>query len=209
MRKRKATWSEENPDGRWRCYNIEELLKRDKLSLDLFWIKDKSLTDTDSLPAPDILAAEIADELETAFDLFSKIAKKLPQSTARTQGQVVTELSRAFALCAASDEATNIRDDVSFFQALQAALNKQSSSNGKTPEQINAAIRQLVSQAITTEGQVIDVFTACGIVQAGHQHLERSIPRRSTRTETQKRHRRSQMRVGVTKDHKSSLSFSL
>ena len=47
--------------------------------------------------------------------------------------QVVTELSRAFALCAASDEATEIRDDVSFFQALQAALNKQSSSNGKTP----------------------------------------------------------------------------
>jgi type I restriction enzyme R subunit len=74
-----------------------------------------------------------------------------------------SELSRAFALCAASDEATAIRDDVSFFQALQAALNKQSRSNGKTPEQINAAIRQLVSKAITTEGQVIDVFTAAGL----------------------------------------------
>jgi len=35
--------------------------QRDKLSLDLFWVKDKSLTDTDSLPAPDIIAAEIAD----------------------------------------------------------------------------------------------------------------------------------------------------
>jgi len=77
--------------------------------------------------------------------------------------QVVTELSRAFALCAASDEATGIRDDVSFFQALQAALNKQSSNNRKTPEQIDAAIRQLVSKAITTEGQVIDVFTAAGL----------------------------------------------
>jgi len=77
--------------------------------------------------------------------------------------QVVTELSRAFALCAASDEATEIRDDVSFFQALQAALNKQGSSNRKTPEQIDAAIRQLVSKAITTEGQVIDVFTAAGL----------------------------------------------
>ena len=80
MHKRKPTWSEENPDGRWRCYDSEELLKRDKLSLDLFWIKDKSLTDTDSLPAPDIIATEIADELETAFDLFTKIAKKLPKS---------------------------------------------------------------------------------------------------------------------------------
>ena len=77
--------------------------------------------------------------------------------------QVVTELSRAFALCAASDDATGIRDDVSFFQALQAALNKQSSQNRKTPEQIDAAIRQLVSKAITTEGQVIDVFTAAGL----------------------------------------------
>jgi len=77
--------------------------------------------------------------------------------------QVVVELSRAFALCAASDEATNIRDDVSFFQALQAALNKQSGGSGKSPEQIDAAIRQLVSKAITREGQVIDVFTAAGL----------------------------------------------
>ncbi len=79
--------------------------------------------------------------------------------------QVVMELSRAFALCAASDEATAIRDDVSFFQALQAALNKQSSQNRKTPEQIDAAIRQLVSKAISTEGQVIDVFTAAGLAK--------------------------------------------
>jgi type I restriction enzyme R subunit len=77
--------------------------------------------------------------------------------------QVVTELSRAFALCAASDEATEIRDDVCFFQAIQAALSKQSTNNKKTPEQIDAAIRQLVSKAITTEGQVIDVFTAAGL----------------------------------------------
>jgi type I restriction enzyme R subunit len=77
--------------------------------------------------------------------------------------QIVTELSRAFALCASTDSATEIRDDVSFFQAIQAALNKQSMSNGKTPEQIDAAIRQLVSKAITTDGQVIDVFTAAGL----------------------------------------------
>jgi len=82
IHKRKPTWSEENPDGRWRRYEFDEILKRDKLSLDLFWIKDQSLTDTDSLPAPDILAAEIADELEAAFDLFTKIAAKLPKAAA-------------------------------------------------------------------------------------------------------------------------------
>ena len=65
-----------------RCYEYDEILKRDKLSLDLFWIKDQSLTDTDSLPAPDILAAEIADELEAAFDLFTKIAANLPKAVA-------------------------------------------------------------------------------------------------------------------------------
>ncbi|HLX65165.1 MAG TPA: type I restriction endonuclease subunit R [Planctomycetota bacterium] len=77
--------------------------------------------------------------------------------------QVVSDLSRAFALCAASDEATAIRDDVSFFQTLQSALNKQRIGSTKTPDQLDAAVRQLVSKAITTEGQVIDVFTAAGL----------------------------------------------
>jgi type I restriction enzyme R subunit len=77
--------------------------------------------------------------------------------------QVVMDLSQAFALCSATDEATEIRDDVSFFQALQAALNKKSGENRKSPEQIDAAIRQLVSKAITTEGEIIDVFTAAGL----------------------------------------------
>src|SRR5436190_3857833 len=71
---REATWSETNPEGRWRCYDYPDLLKRDKLSLDLFWIKDKSLTDTDALPAPDIIATEIADDLEAALEQFTKIA---------------------------------------------------------------------------------------------------------------------------------------
>jgi type I restriction enzyme, R subunit len=77
--------------------------------------------------------------------------------------RVVMELSSAFALCASSDEATAIRDDVSYFQALRAALNKRGGTSGKSPEQIDAAIRQLVSSAITAEGEVIDVFTAAGL----------------------------------------------
>ncbi|MEJ7592348.1 MAG: type I restriction endonuclease subunit R [Planctomycetaceae bacterium] len=77
--------------------------------------------------------------------------------------QVVTELSRAFALCAASDEATAIRDDVAFLQTVQAALSKQSSGSRKSPEDLDAAVRQLVSKAIVAEGQIIDVFTAAGL----------------------------------------------
>ncbi len=75
--KRKPTWSEQTPEGRWRCFEYEDLLNRDKLSVDLFWIKDKSLTDTDSLPAPDVLAQEIVDELEAALEQFTKVASKL------------------------------------------------------------------------------------------------------------------------------------
>ncbi|MCA9011315.1 MAG: DUF3387 domain-containing protein [Planctomycetaceae bacterium] len=56
--------------------------------------------------------------------------------------QVTTELSRAFALCAASDEATAIRDDVAFLQTIHAALNKQSSGSRKSPEDLDAAVRQ-------------------------------------------------------------------
>lgn len=77
--------------------------------------------------------------------------------------QLVTDLSRAFALAAASDEATEIRDDVGFFQTLQSALNKSNPNSTRSPEQIEAAVRQLVSSAITTDGQVIDVFTAAGL----------------------------------------------
>jgi type I restriction enzyme M protein len=77
---RKELWSESTPDGRWRCYEYDDLIKRDKLSLDLFWIKDRSLTDTDSLPPPEVLAAEIADDLEAALEQFTKIAAKLKSS---------------------------------------------------------------------------------------------------------------------------------
>ena len=106
----------------------------------------------------------VGDGKRTLFALPALQEHILEQEDGKTRwNQVITELSRAFALCAASDEATEIRDHVALFQAIQAALNKQSSGNRKTPEQIDAAVRQLVSKAITTDGQVIDVFTAAGL----------------------------------------------
>lgn len=67
------TYSEENPDGRFRRYAVEEILTRDKTSLDIFWVKDKSLADLDNLPDPDVLAAEIVENLESAIDSFKEI----------------------------------------------------------------------------------------------------------------------------------------
>jgi len=74
---RQATWSEINPDGRWRCFDYADIIKRDKVNLDIFWLKDKSLEDADDLPAPDILAQEIADDLLTALEQFAAIAGEL------------------------------------------------------------------------------------------------------------------------------------
>ncbi len=75
----------------------------------------------------------------------------------------VTDISRAFALCAASNEAQALRDDIAFFQAVRAQLAKRSASEMRSPEDMESAIRQLVSRAITTEGEIIDVFSAAGI----------------------------------------------
>ncbi len=74
---RTETWSEENPDGRWRKFSAEEILKRDKTSLDIFWIKDKSLADLDSLPDPDVLAADIIENLQSALDNFNELMATL------------------------------------------------------------------------------------------------------------------------------------
>jgi type I restriction enzyme M protein len=79
---RKATWdADKNPEGRWRCYTYEELAARDKTSLDLFWLKDDSLNNLDNLPAPDLLADEITETLESALENFRSVAGRLGIST--------------------------------------------------------------------------------------------------------------------------------
>ena len=74
---RKATWSAENPEGRWRAYEYADLIARDKASLDIFWLKDDSLADSDNLPAPDVIAQEIVEDLEAALEQFRLIAGDL------------------------------------------------------------------------------------------------------------------------------------
>jgi type I restriction enzyme M protein len=75
---RKPTWdAERTPEGRWRAFEYDELLKRDKVNLDIFWLKDKSLEDSEDLPEPDVLAQEIADDLQMALEQFQAIADKL------------------------------------------------------------------------------------------------------------------------------------
>ena len=71
---RKATYAEDNaPEGRWRSYSYEEISSRDKTSLDIFWLKDDSLTDLDNLPDPDDLAEEIIENLEAGLNSFREV----------------------------------------------------------------------------------------------------------------------------------------
>ncbi len=87
IHKRKATWSEENSEGRWRGFDYDELVKRDKLNLDIFWLKDKSLEESEDLPEPEVLAQEIADDLRSALGQIEDVLGDLEQRA----GSVVVE----------------------------------------------------------------------------------------------------------------------
>jgi type I restriction enzyme M protein len=83
---RKATWSEKKPDGRWRAYDYDELVARDKASLDIFWLKDESLEASDNLPDPDVIAQEIVDDLESALEQFRLIANDMGKEDEKEAG---------------------------------------------------------------------------------------------------------------------------
>lgn len=75
--KRKETYSEANPEGRWRKFSYDEIIARDKTSLDITWLKDKSLADLDNLPDPDELALDIVDNLEAGLESFKAVIASL------------------------------------------------------------------------------------------------------------------------------------
>jgi len=74
-----------NPDNRqerketaqFKSFTYEELMSRDKASLDIFWLRDESLEDTDNLPAPEVIAAEIVEDLQAALAEFAAVAESL------------------------------------------------------------------------------------------------------------------------------------
>jgi type I restriction enzyme M protein len=74
---RTATWSPSNETGRWRSFTFDELVARDKVNLDIIWLRDESLEDSANLPDPDVLAVEIMEDLRAALEQFSNIAGEL------------------------------------------------------------------------------------------------------------------------------------
>ena len=76
--------------------------------------------------------------------------------------QAVRELSQAFALAVPHEEALRIRDDVGFFQAVRAALSKRAAGEARPEEELDLAVRQIISRAVASEG-VMDIFAAAGL----------------------------------------------
>ncbi len=62
---------------RFKCFSYDDLVKRDKVNLDIFWLKDEALEESANLPAPEIIAQEITDDLEAALEQFATIAEDL------------------------------------------------------------------------------------------------------------------------------------
>jgi type I restriction enzyme M protein len=87
--KRKATWSESDPSGRWRAYDYAELTQRDKCSLDVFWLKDESLEASENLPDPDVIATEIVEDLRAALEQFEAVEADLRLRAAVRRGDAV------------------------------------------------------------------------------------------------------------------------
>jgi len=103
--------------------------------------------------------------------------------------RAVRELSRAFALAVPHEEAIRIRDDVAFFQAVQAVLAKRTAGEARPEEELDRAIRRIVSKAVAPEG-VIDIFAASGLEKPDISVLSdeflaevRGMPRRNLAVE--------------------------
>ncbi|HYU63504.1 MAG TPA: N-6 DNA methylase, partial [Verrucomicrobiae bacterium] len=72
-----ADRGERTETERFRAFEYDELVARDKASLDIFWLRDESLEDTENLPAPEVIAAEIIEDLQAALDQFAAVASSL------------------------------------------------------------------------------------------------------------------------------------
>jgi len=126
----------------------------------------------------------------------------------------VTELSQAFALAVPSDEALRIRDDVGFFQAVRAVLAKSAPGRGKSDEDLDHAIRQIISKAVVSD-QVIDIFAAAGLKKPDISILSdeflaeiRGMPQRNLAVELLQKLLRNEIRTRSRRNVVQSRVFS-
>jgi len=126
----------------------------------------------------------------------------------------VRELSQAFALAVPHPEALRIRDDVAFFQAVAASLGKPAPGEARTEEELDHAIRQIVSRAVSAEG-VVDIFQAAGLSKPDISILSdeflaevRGMPQRNLAVEVLRKLLTGQIRMGRRKNIVQARSFA-
>jgi type I restriction enzyme R subunit len=127
--------------------------------------------------------------------------------------QAVTELTQAFALSVPADEAVAIRDDVGFFQGLRAVIVKGDAPPGRSQEDIEHAIRQLVSKAVAP-GEVVDIFSAAGLGKPdvsilSDEFLEevRHLPQKNLAVETLRKLLQGEIKTRTRKNVVQARSF--
>ena len=127
--------------------------------------------------------------------------------------QVVTELSKAFALAVPHEQALAIRDDMGFFQTVRAAFAKATPTEGKTQEELDTAIRQIVSKAVAAD-EVIDIFAAAGLKSPDISILSdeflqevRDLPQRNLALELLRKLLNDEIKVTARKNMVQARSF--
>ena len=128
--------------------------------------------------------------------------------------RAVRELSQAFALAVPHEEALRIRDDVAFFQAVQAVLAKRAPGDARPEEDIDHAVRQIISRAVAPEG-VMDIFAAAGLEKPDISILSdeflaevRGMPQRNLAVELLQKLLRGELRTRRRKNVVQARSFA-
>src|SRR5687767_5602475 len=128
--------------------------------------------------------------------------------------RAVRELSQAFALAVPHAEALRIRDDVAFFQAVQAVLAKRAPGEARPEEELDHAVRQIISRAVTPEG-VVDIFAAAGLAKPDISILSeeflsevRGMPQRNLAVELLQKLLKGELRTRRRKNLVQARSFA-
>jgi type I restriction enzyme R subunit len=128
--------------------------------------------------------------------------------------QAVTELSKAFALCSTEDEAIALREDIGFFQAIKAILSKHTVEGTRSKADLDLAVRQIVSSAVSSD-EVIDIFATAGLEKPeisilSDQFLEevQGIPQKNLALEVLRKLLNDEIRVRSRRNRVQSRQFS-
>jgi type I restriction enzyme, R subunit len=158
------TTSDQDKTGIDEATAVAVLLEKYEVVRDLYHGFDYS---TALAGTPQERLVMMAGAIEWVLDLHQRLAAQETEPEAkkaahRTYRDAVLALSKAFALASASDEARLIREEVGFFQAINAALTKSATGSGKVPQDRELAISQIVSRAVIST-EIIDILKVAGI----------------------------------------------